>query len=374
MTTLQHLFLEPLDVLYLRGNRLFDGPGSHGESLVPPWPSVAAGALRSWLLASEGIDPAEFARGRHVHPALGTPQAPGLFGLADLQLARAAGNGRIEGLRPLPADLACFAGDAGPTLVRLRPVTPVPGILHSGPLGMLPALGSASRARPLGGRWLTEDGWRRHLSGEAVRPADLVAIDELWAIDARVGVGLDAQRRRAADGRLFSTQAVTLRQGVGFVASVAGARLPRRGMLRFGGDGRAAAVREIEHRPARADLDRIARAGRARLVLTSPGFFPEGWQLPGTDSTGRWSLGGVSARVVCASVPRHEVASGWDLARRAPKPAQRAVPAGGVWWLEELNATPDALGKLVERGLWADGEQNSPRRAEGFNRFTFAVY
>lgn len=38
-------FLEPLDVLFLRGNKLFGDPGSYGASLVPPWPSVAAGAL-----------------------------------------------------------------------------------------------------------------------------------------------------------------------------------------------------------------------------------------------------------------------------------------------------------------------------------------
>ena len=41
------LFIEPLDVLILRGNKLFADAGSHGEALMPPWPSVAAGALRS---------------------------------------------------------------------------------------------------------------------------------------------------------------------------------------------------------------------------------------------------------------------------------------------------------------------------------------
>ncbi len=36
------VFIEPLDVLLLRGNKLFGDPGSHGEALIPPWPSVAA--------------------------------------------------------------------------------------------------------------------------------------------------------------------------------------------------------------------------------------------------------------------------------------------------------------------------------------------
>ncbi len=50
---LQTCFIEPLDVLFLRGNKLFGDPGSYGESLVPPWPSIAAGALRSRLLAEQ---------------------------------------------------------------------------------------------------------------------------------------------------------------------------------------------------------------------------------------------------------------------------------------------------------------------------------
>jgi CRISPR-associated protein Cmr3 len=41
---------EPLDVLMPRGNRLFGG-GVHGESLMPPWPSVFSGALASRALA-----------------------------------------------------------------------------------------------------------------------------------------------------------------------------------------------------------------------------------------------------------------------------------------------------------------------------------
>ena len=30
------LFIEPLDVLILRGNKLFADAGSHGEALMPP--------------------------------------------------------------------------------------------------------------------------------------------------------------------------------------------------------------------------------------------------------------------------------------------------------------------------------------------------
>ena len=83
---------------------------------------------------------------------------------------------------------------------------------------------------------------------------------------------------------------------------------------------------------------------------------------------------GIRGRLVCAAVPRAEVISGWDLARWQPKPAQRAAPAGSVYWLEELEATPVQLGKLADHGLWPESGYASQRRAEGFNRFVFATY
>ena len=86
-TTTNSRFIEPLDVLFLRGNQLFGEPGSYGEALMPPWPSVAAGALRTRILSDDSVDMAAFAAGRAAHPQLGTPQAPGGFVLQGFQVA-----------------------------------------------------------------------------------------------------------------------------------------------------------------------------------------------------------------------------------------------------------------------------------------------
>ena len=52
----------------------------------------------------------------------------------------------------------------------------------------------------------------------------------------------------------------------------------------------------------------------------------------------------------------------------------RAAPTGSVWWLDELDATPDALRKLAETGLWREPCDDAARRAEGFNRIAIAAY
>ncbi|GAB4403076.1 MAG: hypothetical protein OHK0048_21580 [Rhodoferax sp.] len=373
-------FIEPLDVLFLRGNKLFGDPGSHGESLVPPWPSVVAGALRSRILADDGVDLNAFAAGRVNHVSLGTPAAPGPFTVTGFHLARRFADGRVEVLHPPPADLVIGESDTGtPVVRRLTPTRLADGLAWSGTLPLLPVLAEAQRGKPAAGYWLGQSAWQAYLEGRTPAADDLVRSKDLWSMDHRVGVGLDAEHGRAADGHLFSLQAVALHKrhtcgfDVGFAASIDGAALPQGGLLRLGGDGRGATLHCARLNTPTADLSLMCQQRRCRIVLTTPGLFADGWRLPGCAANGQFDLYGVRGTLVCAAVARAETVSGWDLARHAPKPAQRVAPTGSVYWLESLDATPDQMAQLVRRGLWGDPCEDPARRAEGFNRFVFAV-
>ena len=397
-----HLFIDPIDTLFLRGNRLFGDPGSFGDALVPPWPSVAAGALRSALLVHRGHDPACFARGEITDDAeLGTPARPGSFLITRFQMARRGRDGIVDPLHGLPADLSVTRRAAendrveGCEVRRIQPHAPPNGVRASAATRSLAVLAEPRRGKPLPGHWLTSDGWREYLDGREIDPRHLVSSSDLWCLDTRIGIALDPLKWRASDGALFTSQGIVFRKrehdrnvgapdaragwDVGFLAGVSGASLPdARLTLRFGGDGRAATAARVDdvHTPE-ADYDGIAAARRCRLILTTPGLFEDGWKPTGVTGDGRdlhFDLHGVRARVVCAAVPRSEVVSGFDLAKRRPKPAQRVAPAGSVYWLDELDTTADALHNLAARGLWPDRGENAARRAEGFNRFTFGAY
>lgn len=364
-------FIEPLDVLVLRDNKLFGDPGSFGQSSLPPWPSVMAGALRSWLLVHDKVDLQQFSDGK-PHPILGKPAEPGSFMLTDLQLARRQDDA-CETLRLPPADLIVTKAD-GVSTNRLQPQALAAGIQASTPLALLPVLAQRDRTKPESGYWLDEAGWVRYLSGKTVEPQQLVRADALFSTELRVGIGMDADKRSAADGALFSTQAIALKHGVGFIARVAGAELPAAGMLRLGGEGRGARVERVQL-PDDPDLvSEIGAARRCRIVLTTPGVFAAGWRLPGMEEDGRFALNGVRGRVVAACVQRGEVISGFDLARRKPKDAQRMAPAGSVYWIDELEADAEALGKLAAHGLWPAEGYDASRRAEGFNRFALGLW
>jgi len=379
--------LRPLDVLYLRGNRLFGGPGDHGEALMPPWPSMAAGALRSRMLVDGGvIDLAAFAGGvapaGKLGPVLGTPVAPGTFRVADLTLGRAGKGGTVEPFRPLPADLVALPDGAG-GVAAVRYLTPAAagdlpdGVATSFPLARLPLLRAEAQKKPVTGRWLGAKGWNAYLAGKVVEPGDLAA-DALWQTDPRLGIALDAVARTAGDGQIYTTDTVALADGIAFVVAVAGAEgsLPTDGLVRLGGDGRAAEVATCTVQPSEPPWERIEKEGRFRIILTTAGIFPDGWRLPGMGEDGAWrGPDGVTARVVAAAVPRHEVISGWDLAEGVPKQAQRVVPVGAVYWLAELEGGADGLRRLFNEGLWPlIDSPDEQRRAEGFNNVVVAAW
>ena len=374
MTPQQSCFLQPLDTLVLRGNKLFGDPGSFGEALMPPWPSVAAGALRSAMLARDGIDLAAFGRGQVTHPDLGTPERPGAFELQAFQLARLVA-GQVELLWRLPADLV--VDKANESVHGMLPTQLAVSLENSAPLPLLPVLAQAERSKPASGYWLTQAGWAAYLTGKWPSFDQLIHSRELWEIETRVGVGLDPATRAAADGKLFSTQAVTLLDGVGFALSLRGARLDDLELLRFGGEGRSVSLSRPDITWPAPAYEAMAKAKQCRIVLTTPGLFEGGWRLPGMGLDGRLNLPGLSARVSCAALGAAEIISGFDMARREPKPAQRAVAAGSVYWLDELQAEPDVLGKLAASGFWPAADDNQAhtdqRRAEGFNRCALAL-
>ncbi len=402
------LFVEPLDVLYLRGNEAFGGPGDHAEALMPPWPSVFSGALRSALLARAGVELGRFTdeAAEHVHDdyarVLGTPSEPGSFKLSHLSLARRTGDGKVDPLLPMPADVAvnsrrvfegderCIGQSDRETLIatgvrRLRP-TPSEGsapVQHSGQLPLLPVLVTSEQEKASSGWWLTQVGWEVYREGKTPDPAHCVHARDLWDTDFRLGIARDRGSFTAEKGRIYTTQAVAVCSGVGFLVGVEGCPaelLEGIDTVRLGGDGRGA---HVELLPEHSTQPRqLGENEPFLLVLLTPGLFPGGWRPPGLRKEAgvyRLACEGLKARLAAAAVPKPQVVSGWDLAAHRPKPAQRAVPAGAVYYFDEVKGNParylEQVWELAQEELVQSGGPAAwdtvwkQRKAEGFNNF-----
>lgn len=371
-------FIQPVDTLSLRGNKLFGAAGDFGESGFPPRPSVLAGALRSLLLAQAGPQIDSFAQGRRLQDTeldriLGTPTEPGDFVLRGVFPACRGADGQVNLLWPLPADLLVF--DSGETVRALEPQSLPQGIQASTPeeLPQVAILRQPEAAKPEGSWLLNQAGMAAYLAGLPIQPEHLVGQSCLWAREPRVGIGLSRASRTAEDGKLFTVEHTAPRQpehnglamGLAVAVDGTGDRLPSGGFLRLGGDGRAAALTTMPVPAWPSPLDTIRRMGRFKLALTAPGLFAEGWRPTLPD--------GLAAKLICAATPRFEVISGWDLAAWAPKDAERAVPAGAVYWFEDFAGDPGKLAEWVAGGLWVH-DSDRVRRAEGFNNALLAAW
>ncbi|MBN2700041.1 MAG: hypothetical protein JXR29_01160 [Methylothermaceae bacterium] len=361
----EYRFIQPVDTLSIRGNKLFGDPGSHGESLFPPGPSVLSGAFRSLMLVQNGDD---------------LEALPENFAVTAIFPARKRSDNRVEIFLPLPADLVVT--DNGNSVHRLEPQPLDSRIQYSraADLPMLPVLRQDKPAKPEAGWLLNPDGIAAYMQGHALSHDHLIRRDQLWGSESRIGIGLNRTSRTAEEGNLFTVEHIAPRQpettsafATGLVVGISGTRdcLPDHGYLRLGGDGRAACF-EPADAPQKA---LIIEGDRFKLMLLTPGIFDRGW-LPNRihEENGEYWLeyDECKARLVCAALPRAEVISGWDLAAWAPKTAERAVPSGSVYWFDKFQGDAKVLGKLASEGLWPEGSDDSVRRAEGFNRFLCA--
>ena len=367
-----YYFVQPLDVLMIRGNKSFGGAGQHGEAVMPPWPSLFAGAFRSALLGRDAAQLARFANGEKLPGALGdvlgTPAQPGSFAINWLSLAQASSVANVNAAMPLPADLIAF-DDAKMPLVALQPAAPPAGSAAAGELPLTALLRVAKQIKPEAGRWLDDAGLVSHLAGKL--PASTLKTADLYRRETRLGIALNAGSRTAEEGALYTTEAIAFNTAAGFLVGIDGdaGLLPASGRLRLGGDGRGATYTCCDFSTP-ATPPGIAASRRFRLILATPGIFNGGWFPEGVTQIGerdfRLQVEGCTARLACAAVPRFDIVSGWDIALQQPKTAQRVVPAGSVYWFDQLEGDAGKLATWVAGGLWGDNA-NRQRRAEGYN-------
>lgn len=389
-----YYYVRPTDSLFVRGNLAFGDAGEHGTGMMPPPPSLLAGAFRSALLGQEAQHLDSFlAKGQcsdaALHACLGTPTQPGAFRVSWVSLAGEPagsgedGNGAIEAISSLPADVLML----GNVFAQLLPRTVATGVQSAGDLPLRATLASAKQEKPTGGIYLRHKGLERHLRGELPEAVHKVEARHLHRRDPRLGIGLDNDARTADEGLIYTTEGYAFSPKgafttTGFLVGLEGVAdvMPESGTLRLGGDGRSAAYQRVHFE---APTMAAPANQRFRLILQTPALFEHGWlptgvaqQDDGDQQTYRLQGQGFSARLACAALGRREMVSGWDLFEWKPKPAQAAVPAGSVYWFDQFQGDFGKLAAWVSAGLWPNNaamSHTSPahpyaaRRAEGYN-------
>ena len=330
------LELEPLDVLFFRDGRPFDAAPRATGGL--PMPQTLAGAVRTWLFGRLGGDvevlAAAVRQGATFRDAAASqgsgPAVVGRLGIRGPWFAR-----RGERLVPMPATIE---HDLNGRLHRLDPLADeLPGWSPAEMEGTRPLWRrGGGPAKPQAG-YLCTAGLERFLKGDIPRPDEILGADDLFVYEDRVGIGVDAKTGTAGEGMIYSVRMMRLRPGVTLAVDLVGAREDLEAccpdaddVLALGGESRRVIVRRTAAGTWPGPVN--AEGGGKLVLLTTPAPFG-GWRPP-------------RLPLVAAAVPGFVPVSGWDLARRGPKPNRFAVAAGSVYFLDRKTDLSDRDGSL----------------------------
>lgn len=341
---------DPLDTLFFREARPHGSAGgSELASLFPPPARTVAGAIRTFIGESQGVNWAEF--GSDADHPLRRRIGYG----DDLGPLRVSGPWlTCQGQRLYPAPLFLLSAGEGEhrKLVRLRIGMPVECDLGKVRLPELPS--DCASARILESMWLNERTMSTVLAGGTPRVEDLVPKEALYAEEPRLGIARVQARRTAEEGKLYQTRHIRPKSDVAIEVDVAGggnAGEIKGGMVRFGGEGRLAAVSVNGaggHFPQPPIADETTTG--LILVLLTPALFgadrwlPAGFAYDEQNGVRVWrgEIAGVRLTLHAAVIGRARREGGWDLAKNGPRAVRSQVPAGSAYY-----CTVDA-GSLVE--------------------------
>lgn len=313
------LFFEPLDVWLFRDGKPFDARSDHrARSLFPPSPLVMQGVIRSHYLTVKGVNLAD---SQAIADLVGTADDYKGLRLRGPFVARRE-NGGITRYFPVPADTAPCDEER---LKVLPPIKPDGSVLTNAPadLSMLFWPPAREPTKKEFGQWLSEKDLLRCLDGEAVKA---IRSNDLFIFESRLGIARDDTRRATEEGMLYEVEFVRPEKGVGLWLDLDGyADWPASGVLRVGGEGRAAQFEQVEGIRWSDVPDPLPSA--FKLYFATPTYFNQGWRPA---DWGDFFSGDV--QLVAAALNRYQVLGGYDWASGNQKPARRYVPAGSVYY------------------------------------------
>jgi CRISPR-associated protein Cmr3 len=361
------------DVWFFRdGKPSVLGADHYLRSIFPPFPSTLYGLVRTQQLVEDGIDLPSLSASKWADLSDDLRRRVGEWGrTGELRLRGPWMVRDGEILLPAPLDLRLFVEHADrPEDDRVVDVLRIlPTDHRRGSCNWSHALSPMSPARRVGGTWLppqleqepessegwlvTMEGMRRWLGGGAPESGDFVSTKKLWSSEVRTGVGLDEKRRTHEEHQLYTVGFVRLKRGVSLGFELGGGTLEVGSAARFGGDNRVAGIETGPLLSSHFETPTTGAAEGSVAALITPAIF-EGGAIPG------------SRAISGAVVPTAQLAGGWDLAHRRPKPLHRAAPAGAVYWIDHDTPAPlESWSEKSEEGFGLMLPGRRPRRNDG---------
>ena len=344
------LFLQANDTFFFRDGRPFTkGDQSEGYSIFPPLPSTILGALRTAYIAEHGNLPSFYAG--NMAKTIGTPNSLGSMHLNGVFLADTE-----SGIYyPIPLDLVVKTNEKDDKLYLLEVRPKESNIRYNTPLRhLLKWSGAEDVESETNGRLEGIDMTEYLVGGQTefiFRP-----IEDFVRSEPKIGIERDYRTSAAKDNMLyrinmsrFQSQFLNLNErkalsDLGFVVDYqCGEKLPAKGLLKLGGEGKSFTYKRSCHTadPLATEEDMVAlkeairSSGVFKLYFATPAIFNHGWLPKWIDKTTyKGQYQSLSFELITAAVGKPVSIGGWDMKKNMPKPTRQAIPAGSVYYFK----------------------------------------
>lgn len=333
------LELIAIDTLFFRDGKPFSmGEETWANGIFPPFPSALQGTLRSIWFADNLPDLAR----------ANTAEDP--TANLDIQGYLPALNGAAH--FPIPQDLYAKKREDNNKayLLKCHELPKDDSFLSDYPFDCILQTAETTKVEELGGKALLDQaGFLQYLKSEA-NTYGYEKMSDYVLDEPKIGIGREFETRTASEGRLYR---VAMRRPTGksgtfsFLLKYNGITLPANGISRMGAETKA--VEYKERSEAFLSIAPLIKEGDRyfKIYLATPAIFEEGI-YPAT-----W-FAAKGLKLLTAAVGRVQNVGGFDYKTTQPKPMQKAVPAGTVYYVEvvDLAKAAGVVGQLHEGSIY----------------------
>lgn len=371
------LSIRPVDVLFFRDSKPFSRGSEHfSKSIFPPYPQTLYGALRTKALEELGCDFEMFANGKisedtfsnkellkeygidKIKEEIGTPQQPGKFSLKGPFLLHQE---RVIYLK-LPADVK--KKTTSNDFIKLTPFNwEDEGIYADCEIKFYPHFITEDILEDEDAYISLGDFTDFYLLNRA-QLQRVQTPNEIFTYEKRVGIQLDSQTSTTQEGKLYTISVVRMKDDWSFCVFVENLSiLPQTGTIKLGGANRVCEFRHIldNEDPFRFyyqkinDIkNQINQSKKFRLVFLTPAIFKKGWLPEKVNNNYELEINNLKLKLITACINKPEYISGWDIAKKRPKPLKKLVPAGSVYYFELVEGDVDELFEIFNLKNFSD--------------------
>ncbi len=318
--------IDPLDTLFFRDGKPFSmGEDTWADSIFPPPPSVIYGALRSAYFSNH-IDELEKA----------TKDDDPTKGLKIKGIYYDIGN---DIYLPLPYDCVKEKDDKNKQVKVIILSMRKDESLNSCPTEYLLSDKDGRKVENVPNGFIGKSAFEKYLAQSVSEKFSIQKIGDYVLPEPKIGIGIDKKTGTSEEGKLYRVDMRRLsnekNDKVSIIVDFEGFELPERGMMKLGGEGKAASYKPYTDN-IKIDLPQFNKDEKEfKLVLTTPAIFKNGW-LPGwiNKKTLAGGYKGLKLKLLTAAVGKPINIGGFDMKKRMPKCMYRAVPQGSVYYFK----------------------------------------